>query len=493
MAFFLHVDKNFGFRNLQTVKILRHILFVTVVDKTYGCRHNHFQILAIILLSLSCFRGTADDWPQWRGPNRDGVWREEGIMETFPTNGLPVIWKTPIGAGFSGPSVANGRVFLMDRQPQDAPDTEVKTTWDFRDKTTGFERVVCVEEKTGKILWIHSYPCKYAAAYGSGPRVTPTVQGDRVYALGTMGDLYCLDVKTGKPVWSKNLVRDYDAKVPLYGFSIQPLVDGDRLIILVGGVGQAVMAFDCHSGKELWKALDATEPGYSAPLIHTLAGQRQLIVWHAGGLAGLVPETGKPLWFVSHPAYAGLAITTPSIEGNRLAVSSQYEGAMMLQYKAGSPGPEVLWKASTGGAPEKEWKKEGFNTTLSTVLLKDNLVYGASLYGEFCCLDGNTGSRIWTTLAPTSGGTRPRERWCTVFMVTHRDHVLIFNELGDLILCQLSRNGYQEISRAHIIQPDMDSSNGGRKVVWSHPAFANRCIYVRNNHELIRVSLAAGR
>ncbi len=205
------------------------------------------------------------------------------------------------------------------------------------------ERVVSVDEGTGKILWVHSYPCKYAAAYGSGPRVTPTVSGDRVYTLGTMGDLFCLDAASGQIVWSKNLVRDYGAKVPQYGFASQPLVDGEQLIVMVGGTGQAVVAFDRATGKELWKALDASEPGYSAPLIQSFNGQRQLIVWHADGLAGLVPETGKLLWFVAYPVYAGLAITTPSIEGNRLAVSSQYEGALMLEFKAGhSSAGEVV-------------------------------------------------------------------------------------------------------------------------------------------------------
>ena len=447
--------------------------------------------LMVLGLGLAGSFVSAEDWPQWRGANRDGVWREDGILETFPTNGLPALWRVAVGAGYSGPAVAGGRVFLMDRQTTNAPDTEVKTSWDFRDKTMGLERVLAVDDATGKVLWTHSYLCKYSAAYGSGPRATPTVEGDRVYTLGTMGDLRCLEAATGNVLWQKNLVRDYDAKVPQYGFASQPLVDGERLIVMAGGTNQAVVAFDRHTGKELWKALDAVEPGYSAPLIQILNGQRQLIVWHAGGLAGLAPETGKPLWFVEHPAYAGLAITTPSIEGNRLAVSSQYEGALMLEFNPGVAEPEILWKASTGGSPEKEWKKQGFNTTLSTVLLRDNHVYGVSLYGEMCCLDGNTGARVWTTLAPTSGGTQPKERWCTVFMVTHRDRVLIFNERGDLILCRLSGKGYEELSRARILEPDMASSNGGRKVIWSHPAFANRCVYARNDHELVRVSLAA--
>ena len=263
--------------------------------------------LVVLALALSALANPvrADDWPQWRGPQRDGVWRENGVLERFPTNGLPVLWRVPVGAGFSGPSVAGGRVFLMDRVAQPAPDTEIKTSWDFRDKTAGLERVVAVDEAGGKILWTHSYPCRYAAAYGSGPRVTPTVADGLVYTLGTMGDVRCLEAASGNVVWRTNLVEAYGAKVPQYGFAIQPLVEGERLFLLVGGDGQAVVAFDRRTGRELWKSLDAPEPGYSAPLIHTLAGRRQLIVWHGGGLAGLVPETGQPLWTLAHPANAG--------------------------------------------------------------------------------------------------------------------------------------------------------------------------------------------
>jgi outer membrane protein assembly factor BamB len=452
-------------------------------------RHVMFPVMAGLGLAWTVAR--ADDWPQWRGPLRDGVWREDGILDKFPTNGLAVRWRAAIGLGFSGPAVLGQRVFIMDRMTQEDLDTEVKIRWDFRDKTTGLERVLCLDEATGKIIWTHSYPSKYTVAYGIGPRVTPTVYGDKVYILGAMGDLYCLEVATGKEVWNKNLVRDYGAKVPLYGYAIQPLVDGDRVIMLVGGAGQAVVAFNRHNGQELWKALDATEPGYSAPLIHTLGGHRQLIVWHSEGLAGLVPESGQVLWSVPHPIKLGMAITTPAIEGNRLAVSSQYEGALMLQFKPDADGPEILWQASTGGAPEKEWKNKGFNTVFSTVLLRDNYLYGVSLYGEMCCLDGNTGDRVWTTLVPTSGGTQPKDRWSSVFMVPHRDRVFIMNEKGDLILSRLSSKGYAEISRTHLLDPAMPSDGiGGRKVVWSHPAFAHRCIFTRNHQELICVSLA---
>jgi outer membrane protein assembly factor BamB len=142
-----------------------------------------------------------------------------------------------------------------------------------------------------------------------------------------MGDLVCLDSATGVVVWQKNFVRDYHAEVPLYGFASPPLVDGDRLIVMVGGEGQVVMALDRHTGRELWKSGTASEPGYCPPLIRTLAGRRQLIIWHADELAGLEPESGKQLWSVPHHIKVGVAISTPAVEGNRLAVCSQYEGA----------------------------------------------------------------------------------------------------------------------------------------------------------------------
>jgi outer membrane protein assembly factor BamB len=379
----------------------------------------------------------------------------------------------------------------MDRTLDEGAPAEVKTQWNVRDKTAGRERVLCLDEATGKTLWTHVYPCAYSVAYGSGPRATPTIHGDRVYALGAMGDLVCLETATGRVVWQKNFVRDFAAEVPLYGYANPPLVDGNRLIVMVGGQGHAVVALDRHTGRELWRAGSASEPGYCAPLLVTLAGRRQLVVWHADALAGLEPDSGKLLWSIPHHLVAGMAIATPAIEGNRLAVSSQYEGVMMLEFRPQAAEPEVLWKASAGTVPERQWKPAGFNTTLSTVLLLGGHVYGVSLYGETCCLDGRTGRRVWTTLQPTSGGTVPRERWCTLFMVRHGREVVIFNEKGDLILARLAPAGYDEISRVHVLEPDMPSAGGGgRKVVWSPPALANRCLYVRNNHEILCVSLA---
>jgi outer membrane protein assembly factor BamB len=451
-------------------------------------------LLATLILASLALPARGDDWPQWRGTNREGVWRERGIVESFPTAGLPVRWRAPLGAGFSGPAVAQGKVFVMDRLLAEGAPQDVKTQWNYRDKTMGRERVVCLDEASGKPLWTQSYPCAYSIAYGSGPRATPTVSGDKVYTLGAMGDLLCLDVATGKILWQKNFVRDYGAEVPTYGYAGAPLVDGRRLIAVVGGEEHAVVAFDRETGRELWRSGSSSEPGYCAPIIRTLGGKRQLIVWHADGLVGIEPETGKVFWTIPHHPMAGMSISTPAVDGERLAVSSQYEGCMLLEFSRDTTVPKIVWKkTATGSVPEKQWKKAGFNTTFSTVLLSGGHVYGVSVYGETCCLDAADGRRVWTTLQPTSGGSEPHDRWCSAFFVSHGDKVFIFNERGDLILARLKPSGYEELARTHLLDPDMSSSGGGRKVIWSHPAFANRCVFVRNDHEIISVSLAAAK
>src|SRR5262245_6907032 len=222
----------------------------------------------------------ADDWPQWLGPQRDGVWREAGILSKFPTGGPKVVWRTPVGGGYSGPAVVDGRVYLTDRQlAGGSTDPDNLFT---RSNSAGVERVLCLDAATGKQLWVHSYDCKYAIAYPCGPRATPLIAGGKVYALGAMGDLVCLDAGTGKAIWSKSFQKDDDAPVPVWGFAAHPLLDGDKLICLVGGPGSVAVAFDKETGKEKWKALSLknSELGYCPPTLIEAGGAKQLIIWH---------------------------------------------------------------------------------------------------------------------------------------------------------------------------------------------------------------------
>ena len=214
--------------------------------------------LLLVLSSLSY----ADDWPQWMGPNRDGVWHEDGIVESFPEKGLTVNWRVPIQLGYSGPAVVGDRVFVTDYERASG---ELSNSPGRKNKLKGKERVVCLNAGTGELVWKHEYDCPYEISYPSGPRCTPTVAGNHVYTLGAEGNLVCLTADEGKVVWSKELKAEYQTKAPHWGFSGHPLIDGDRLYCLVGGKGSVVVAFNRHTGEELWKAISATARPRSLP------------------------------------------------------------------------------------------------------------------------------------------------------------------------------------------------------------------------------------
>jgi outer membrane protein assembly factor BamB len=431
----------------------------------------------------------ADDWPQWLGPQRDGVWRESGIIEKFPEKGPRVRWRTPIGEGYSGPAVADGKVYITDRVlPQGIANPD--NPFGRKQRVQGKERVLCLDEKTGKILWTHEYDCPYQVSYAAGPRTTPVVQGDRVWTLGTMGDLLCLDTRDGKVIWSKNFPKEYEVDVPMWGFAAHPLLDGDRLICLVGGMGSVAVAFHKDTGKEIWRALSAGEPGYAPPMIYDFAGKRQLIIWHPEAVNSLNPETGEVYWkvpFGKMGLKAGLAIPTPRLQGDLLFVTAFYDGPLMLKLDGNKPGASVLWRGNSRS--EMPDKTDGLHSIMSTPFIKDGHIYGVCSYGELRCLKLDTGERVWSTRAPTSGGKEVR--WANAFLVPQGDRVVLFNELGDLMLAQLSPMGYKEISRANILTPtNTMAPPKGRRVIWSHPAFANQSVYARNDREIVCVSLA---
>ena len=265
-------------------------------------------LLLSIFLSVPAARG--DDWPQWMGPARDGVWRETGLVKSIPPAGLPVKWRAEVKGGYSGPAVADGRVYLMDYERREG---EVANAPNDRTTLAGQERVLCLDAASGRLLWKHNYDCPYAISYASGPRCTPTVADGKVYTLGAEGNLFCLDAATGRVIWSKDFKKDYSAPTPLWGFCGHPLVDGNRLVCLVGGEGSVAVAFDKDTGRELWRALSASESGYCPPSIIESAGVRQLMIWDADKLNSLDPATGTVLWSQPlKPAY-GMSIMAPQV------------------------------------------------------------------------------------------------------------------------------------------------------------------------------------
>jgi outer membrane protein assembly factor BamB len=337
--------------------------------------------------------------------------------------------------------------------------------------------VLCLNETDGKIIWKHEYHCSYNLSYPAGPRTTPVVYDGKVYTLGAEGNLFCLEAQTGKVLWSREFKKDFGVETPLWGFSANPLLDGNKLICLVGGQGSVAVAFDKDSGKELWRSLTAKEPGYCPPMIYEAGGKRQLIIWHPESINSLDPETGKVYWSHRLEARSALTVPTPRKSGDYLLISSFYNGSLMLRFDRDKPAATEVWRGKSN--------TDTLHSIIATPFIEDGYIYGACSYGQFRCLKADTGERVWETFVPTGG---KEERWATTFIVKNGDRFFLPNEKGDLIIAKLSSKGYEEISRAHLLEPTNTMAN--RPVVWCHPAFANRCIYWRNDKEIICVSLA---
>lgn len=432
--------------------------------------------------SLMAPLALADDWPQWFGPKRDGVWRESGIVKTLPEGGPKLLWKESTGAGYAGPAVSDGKVYLFSRTLDDlsqAPGNPFE-----RGEIPGKEHVACLDATTGKEVWKRSYESQYTVSYAAGPRCTPVVDDGLVYTLGAEGQLHCLKADDGSVVWEKNFITLFGIKAPVWGFAGTPLVEGDQLICLAGGDGSTVVSFDKKTGAEKWRALTAKEPGYCPPSIVNDEGERVLIIWHPEAINGLDPKSGKVLWTVPWKLRSGLSIPTPRRVGNRLFFTSFYNGATMLEFPDSfSKEPKVVWQ--TQRASEK--RTEHLNSIMGTPVIDEGHIYGNCSYGQFRCLKVSDGERIWETLEPI---VKKEERWGNVFVTPHEDRYFLFNELGELIIAKLSPEKYHEISRAKLIEP-----NGGdmkrRPIVWSHPAYAQQCIFVRNDSEIRCYSLKA--
>ena len=433
------------------------------------------RALLVACLLIAAPGAQADDWPEFRGKGRLGVWHETGILERFPDDGLSVVWRTPINRGYSGPAVADGRVFVSDF---------ARTSG-----LAGIERAVCLDERTGEILWTHEWEANYAGiSWDEGPRATPTVDGDRVYVQGAAGTLMALDAATGEPLWSRHYREEYGADMPIFGFSSSPLVDGERLIVLAGGVPDAkVVALDKRTGEEIWRALSSEEssPGVGQPVIIEASGVRQLIVWHPVALSSLDPETGEVFWEQPFRVDFDMTVAVPVQYGRELFVTTFYNGPLMLTLDADRPAARVRWK----GDSNSEILTVGLHSVLATPFIVDGYIYGVGSYGQLRCLDAATGERIWETQAVTV----ERARWASAFIVRHEDRFFINNDRGDLIIARMTPEGYEEISRTHLIAPTSEPGNRREleTVNWSHPAYANQRIYARNDEEIIAASLAA--
>lgn len=436
-------------------------------------RSFRFTYLRLLLAGIAAYwvcagsyAAHADDWPQWRGARRDGVWRENGIVEKFDSPQLAIKWRAPIGSGYSGPTVAAGRVYVADRitEPEQV------------------ERVLCFNESTGERIWMHQYDAVYRnVGYTAGPRASVTIDNGKAYSLGTMGHLFCLDAAKGTVLWSKDLDALYGIEMPNWGIACSPLVEGNLVIVVASAKNACLVAFDKNSGEEKWKALD-DRGQYSAPIVVEQAGKRVVVCWTGDNVVGLNPQTGDVYWQrPMKPVQMPIGAATPVTDGKRLFVSSFYDGSLMLRLTGNDkPAVEEMWRKR--GASEQ--RTTALHSMISTPVLDGDYVYGVDSYGEMRCLDAGTGERVWESQKAV-----PKDRWSNIHIVRHGDRYVMFNERGELIFARLSPTGYEEISRTKLIEPTKVQLAQRGGVCWSHPAYANKHVFARNDEELVCASL----
>jgi len=422
---------------------------------------------AVLLISTAADSHAAD-WPQWRGANRDGIWTETGIIKRFDAPEIEAKWRVPIGAGYTGPTVADGRVYVHDR----VTDPEQ------------VERVHCFKWQTGEKIWTHAYPCQYEGfGYRAGPRASVLVEDDRAYSFGATGHLHCFNAANGIVHWERDLLAQYKIRMPNWGMAAAPIVEGDLIIVQIAGEGEAcICAFDKTTGDERWKALSDCA-SYSAPIVVEQAGKRVLVCRTGDRVVGLNPTTGHLHWEHPMPWKSWpIAIATPVLHQDLLVLSESHHGTTVLRLSDKSLSFDKVWSLRRSDLEDGK----ALHCLNSTPYVHDNHIYGADSRGILRCLRLDTGAQVWE-----DDSVVPEGRFATVHLIPGGDRTWLFNERGELIIARLTPKGYDEISRAKLIEPTLEQFRQRGGVTWSHPAFAYRHVFARNDKELVCADLSA--
>ena len=412
--------------------------------------------LAMTAALAAAATGTSPEWPQWRGPNRDDVAQESGLLARWPEAGPPLAWQASgLGVGFSSLAISGGRIYTLgDRE--------------------GSQQVVAMNLADGKILWTAKLGPVWEDEYG-GPRGTPSVDGERVYALGTDGDLACLNAVTGKELWRKSLVRDFGGMMmSSWKWSESPLIDGDRLIVTPGAPSATLVALDKRTGKEVWRAAvprlgdkGADGAGYSSVVISNGGGIKQYVQLTGRGLVSVRAEDGKFLWGYNKVANDVANIPTPIVKGNHVFASTGYQtGSALLELVRAGDGVQAR---EVYYLPAKTLQ----NHHGGLVLIGDH-IYGGHGHnrGNPICVEMATGKVAWSGegAATSHGGTGSAA-------VTAADGHLYFRyQNGRMVLIDATPSGYQVKGTFTI--PNVEHPS------WSHPVVAGGKLYLREQDNL---------
>ena len=392
-------------------------------DQLPGVGFRRFIVLLVVsVCTIQIGTVLADDWPQWRGANSDGVSAESGWSTQWPRTGPKVLWKKAVGKGYSAVSVSDGRAYTMGN-------------------VSNVDNVYCFDAATGKVIWQQSYNCSASNQF-HGTRATPTVDGPFVYTHSREGHVYCFDAKTGKVIWKKNLADELGAKVPKWGLAASPVVEGDVLIINIGTAGTAL---DKLSGEVLWTT--GTEvAGYSTPYVYEDNGKKRVAVFAAKKIMGLDFSTGKTLWEFPWTTKYGVNATTPIVFDEKVFISSGYDfGCVMLDISKSKP--KILWKHTN--------MRNHFNSSV----LWEGHIYG---FDEkmLKCLDAGTGKVLWAQGGMGKGS-----------LMIADGKMVIMGEDGTLAVAPASPKGYKAQASAKVLDG----------VCWTVPVLSGGRIYCRND------------
>jgi len=385
--------------------------------------------IALLSLASQAMAQSAAVWPQWRGPNRDGISKETGLLKQWPADGPPLVWKASgAGSGYSSFSISDGKLYTMGLRGDR-------------------EYVIAFDVATGKEAWATAHGSAFRNDRGNGPRGTPTVDGNRVYALGGNGDLSALDARTGKIVWTKNMLKEFGGSNIQWGISESPLVLGNKVLVNPGGPGASIVALNKADGSLIWKS-QSDGAGYSSGIPVEINGGTQVVFFTSERAVGLDAKDGRLLWDYSRPSNNVANVATPIVRGNRVFISSDYgTGGGVVEIKPDNKAQEI-W-----------FTKDMRNHHSSSVLIGDYL-YGFS-------------SSLLTAIKFDTGEIAWRDRSVGKGSLVYADgNLYCFSEKGVVGLVEATPTGYKEKGRFRIPQESLET--------WTHPVVAGGRLYLRD-------------
>ncbi len=392
--------------------------------------------------AAAAMKSTRSYWTNFRGPARDGRYDEAPIRTDWPAEGLPLLWKQPIGGGYASFVVAEGMAFTIEQRRH-------------------HEIVAAYDVETGRELWTHGSDAEFIESMGGdGPRATPTWEGGRLWALGAEGDLRCFDARTGKVNWSKNILTDNGASNLPWGMAAAPLIVDDKVVVLPGGrSGKSVVAYNKLTGAHVWKSLNDTQ-AYVSPMLVTLAGKRQILVETATRIVGLAVEDGSLLWETSWNTGMGINCSQPIvIDANRFFVSSGYgKGAALVE----------ITSSGDGLTARKVWENSSMKNKFNSSVLYEGNAYGLD-EGILACVDVQTGAQRW------KGG-----RYGYGQVILASGHLIVITDTGELALVTATPDQHTEVARFSALE--------GKS--WNYPAIADGRLLVRNQTQMACFDLA---